>query len=202
MTGQDALTRLNFCQLLSRVPVPAYSGSSTEHVAIVENAIREAAIVAFPKTKRAKIQENASDPLFALIVQRGRLKARRRGLGKLMNWFENRSCLAHSFHNWCTGTRMPTAELVRVCEGDLSRYRGTCSDMMFCELAISDLSDRIVDSLARKAHESIQKITDAVCEAATVPRPTGFFLFSVLCTKRAKVVPRWCIKRMACSPLR
>ena len=67
----DASKTQRFCQLLSRVPIPPYSGSTTAHVAIVENAIREAAIVAFPRTKRAKIQESASDPIFELIVQRG-----------------------------------------------------------------------------------------------------------------------------------
>ena len=168
----------HFCHLLSRVPVPSYAGSPTDHVASVEIAIREAAVEAFPKSKRAKVQGNASDPLFQLIVQRGRLKARRRGLGRLLNWFENRSCLDHTFHSWCALTRLPSADVVCACEGDLSRYRGACSDMLFCELAISDLSSRIGDALAREAHEAIQKITDAIYEATNGPSPTG--IFSVL----------------------
>ena len=65
----DAAKTQHFCQLLSQVPVPPYSGSTTVHVTVVENVSREAAVVAFPKTKRVKIQENASDPLCELIVQ-------------------------------------------------------------------------------------------------------------------------------------
>ena len=189
---RDESKAQHFCQLLSCVPVPAFAGSTTKHVSFVENAIREAAVVAFPKAKRAKIQENASDPLFELIVQRGRLKARQRGLGRRMRWRENRSCMAFFFHVWCTGTRSLVNEQVWGCEDDLSWYRGICSDMLFCESAITDLSDRISDSLARETHESFQRISDAIYEAATGPSPTG--IFSVLrplyqtCQRGAKVV--------------
>ena len=150
------------------------------------------------RQRRAKIQENASDPLFfELIVQRGHIKARRRGLGRLMKWFERRMCLTHTFSSWRLVARIPSTELILVCENDLSGYRDTCSDLMFCELAISELSSRIVDSLAREAHEAIQKISDAIYEVTTGPQE--FCLFSILCTKRVKVVPKWCTKRMGCS---
>ena len=70
---------------------------------------------------------------------------------------------------------------------------------MFCELAISDLSCRIGDSLSREAHESPQKITDAIYEVTTGPRPTGYFLFSVRCTNHVRVVLKWFTKRMGRS---
>ena len=86
----------------------------------------------------------------------------------------------------------PRSGVPPACSADLSCFRGTCSDLLFCELAISDLSFRIGDSLAREAHESVQKITDAIHQVITGPRPTGFF--SVLrpldktCQGGAKVV--------------
>ena len=56
---RDTSNARHFCQLLPRVPVPSYAGSPTKHVANVEDAIKEAAVVAFPKSKRAKVQGNA-----------------------------------------------------------------------------------------------------------------------------------------------
>ena len=92
-----------------------------------------------------------------------------------MSDFVRRMCLFHTFRSWRYCSHLPQPEIGQAEADDLALHCNTCSDLLFCELAISELSCRIGDSLPRgRRVSSILKITDAICEVTTGPRPTGF----------------------------
>ena len=93
----------------------------------------------------------------------------------------------------------PPSFSLRLFPSTVTTLPGTATRARICCFAISDLSCRIGDSLSREAHESPQKITDAIYDVTTGPRRRGYFLFSVRCTNHVRVVPKCFTKRMGRS---
>ena len=167
-----------------KYPFPHVQDPRQNMLPSINCAIREAAVAAFSKAKKQKVQESASDQLFELIVQRGGLKARRRGLGRLMSGFDRRICWFHTFRSCRHYSHLPQPEIGSVDADDRVWYRNTCSDLLFCEIAISELSCRIGDSLSRAQSPPRKPLMPSA-------RPTGFF-----CSPSAvQVMSRWCQSR-------
>ena len=112
-----------------------------------------------------------------------------------MSGFERRMCLAHTFHSWRYLAHLPSAAswTLACTSTGLSRYRGTClATCCFVKLSqsLTCRASIVVDFLAREAHESIQKIIDAICEVTQ-----RWIRNAHRITKHVKVVPKWCTKK-------
>ena len=187
----DPICMQRFSALLQLCPAVPFHIDATSHVHVVNEYIRDSAACAFTKSGASKRKEYVSDATFALILQRGRLRARFRSMGRQILYCTVRLC----FLAWKPSAAVPPPVLSTAryeqcgLRGGSARHRPSfaacwdlvrgfvpwaiCQDRVFCSFELRRLDQlvqqhmhddyvRYVDNLAIQLQEATQATNSSI----------------------------------------